>query len=43
MSCITTGRNRTCGASTTGGAKWLYLADLESIDITATEATREKP
>jgi hypothetical protein len=40
MSCLSTGRNRTCGASTTGGVKWLYLADRESIDIDATEATR---
>jgi hypothetical protein len=40
MSCLTTGRNRTCGNGTTGGAKWLYLADREVIDITATEATQ---
>ena len=40
MSCLTQGRLRTCGASTTGGAQWLYLTDLQSIDITATEATR---
>ena len=40
MGCLTQGRLRTCGTGTTGGAKWLYLAGRETVDIVATEATR---
>jgi hypothetical protein len=40
MGCLTTGRLRTCGSGTTGGAKWIYLADMQTIDKVATEATR---
>lgn len=40
MGCLTTGRLRTCGSGTTGGAKWVYFADSQTVDITATDATR---
>jgi hypothetical protein len=40
MSCLTQGRLAPCGKSTTGGLKWLYIADRNSIDIAATQATQ---
>ena len=40
MGCLTSGRLRTCGTGTTGGAKWVYLADIQTIDKVATEASR---
>lgn len=40
MACLTQGRTKVCGVSTTGGIKFSYLTDREGIDIAATQAAQ---